>query len=50
MIKQITLELCAGNIDDCLALIDSPIDRFELNSALELDGLTPPLHTLRTLR
>ena len=50
MIKQITLELCAGNIDDCLALIDSPIDRFELNSALELDGLTPTLHTLRTLR
>ncbi len=50
MIKQITLELCTGNIDDCLAMIDSPVDRFELNSALELDGLTPTLHTLRTLR
>jgi len=46
MINNITIEICLGNIQDVEILNDYPIDRIELNSALELGGLTPSLNTL----
>ena len=39
-------ELCAGGIGDVLTASRFPIDRIELNSALELGGLTPSISTL----
>ena len=46
MINNITIEICLGNIQDVEVLNKYPIDRIELNSALELGGLTPSLNTL----
>ena len=50
MMHGITLELCTGSLRDCSLAERFPIDRIELNSALELDGLTPSLSTLRLAR
>ena len=51
MINGITLEICIGNIEDALrAASFDEVDRIEVNSALESDGLTPSLATLRLLR
>ena len=50
MINNITIEICIGNIDDAIVAAKYPIDRIELNSALELGGLTPSLETLRFLK
>lgn len=44
--KNIKLEICVGNINDIIKTKDLNIDRYELNSALELGGLTPTLNTL----
>ena len=41
------LEICCGGINDIELLKDLPIDRIELNSALELGGLTPTIETLK---
>lgn len=46
MINNITIEICLGNIQDVEVLNKYPIDRIELNAALELGGLTPSLNTL----
>lgn len=40
-----TIEICAGSLTDALTANKYPIDRIELNSALELGGLTPSLST-----
>lgn len=50
MIKSIMIEICCGTVDDCLVAINNNVDRIELNSALELGGLTPSLATLRTIK
>ena len=50
MINKIRIELCIGNVDDAVKAASYPIDRIELNSALELGGLTPSLETLRYLK
>ena len=50
MINNITIEVCIGNISDALIASKYPIDRIELNSALELGGLSPSLETIRTLK
>ncbi|MCR5447954.1 MAG: copper homeostasis protein CutC [Solobacterium sp.] len=50
MIRGITTELCAGSIRDCLLAERFPIDRIELNCALELDGLTPSFHEFMSAR
>ncbi len=50
MIKDITIEICIGNVDDAIRASRYPIDRIELNSALELGGLTPSLETLKHLK
>lgn len=50
MIRDITIELCAGSVDDVLTAKDTEIDRIELNCALELGGLTPTLSTLREVK
>ena len=46
MINNTQIEICIGNIDDALIASKYPIDRIELNSALELGGLSPSLETL----
>lgn len=46
MINGTTIEICLGNIQDVKKLNGLGIDRIELNSALELGGLTPSLNTL----
>lgn len=50
MVNGITIEICIGNVDDALKAARYPIDRIELNSALELGGLTPSLETLKYLK
>ena len=50
MINNIQIEICIGNIDDALTASKYPIDRIELNSALELGGLTASLETLKYLK
>lgn len=46
MINNITIEICLGNIQDVKVLNKYPVDRIELNCALELGGLTPSVNTL----
>ena len=46
MINKIQIEICLGNIQDVATLNKYPIDRIELNCALELGGMTPSLNTL----
>ena len=50
MIQGITLELCAGSLTDCRNAELFPIDRIELNCALELGGLTPSFSTFEIAR
>lgn len=50
MINNIKIEICCGSINDCLKAINYPIDRLELNSAIELGGLTPSLSTLKEVK
>ena len=46
MIKDKTIEICCGSIEDCALAGTFPVDRIELNSGIELGGLTPSLGTL----
>ena len=46
MFSTISVEICAGGIEDVITASRFPIDRIELNSALELGGLTPSLSVL----
>ncbi|MFK7766178.1 MAG: copper homeostasis protein CutC [Mariniblastus sp.] len=39
---KITIEVCAASLESAITAETSGADRIELNSALELDGLTPP--------
>ena len=41
------IEICAGSAEDVVTACRFPIDRIELNSALELGGLSPSLSVLR---
>lgn len=50
MINNTTIEICIGNVQDALIASKYPIDRIELNSALELGGLTPSIETLKYLK
>ena len=50
MVNGILIEICIGNISDAVKASKYPIDRIELNSALELGGLTPSLETLKYLK
>lgn len=47
MKNKILIEVCCGSVDDCLVAANNHADRIELNSALELGGLTPSLATLQ---
>ena len=47
MIAGITIEICAGSLTDVIhASSVEAVDRIELNSSLELGGITPSLNTL----
>ena len=46
MVKDKIVEICCGSIEDCTVAQKFPVDRIELNSAIELGGLTPSLGTL----
>ena len=46
MVNNKKIEICIGNVQDIKTLNSYPIDRIELNSALELGGLSPSLNTL----
>lgn len=50
MINNTKIEICVGNIQDALTASKYPIDRIELNSALELGGLSSSLETVKTLK
>ena len=50
MINGIMIEICIGNVQDAIKASKYPIDRIELNSALELGGLSPSLETLKYLK
>lgn len=50
MINNVKIEICIGNGEDGITAAKYPIDRLELNSALELGGLTPTVETLRYLK
>jgi len=46
MKNTITIEICAGSLDDAIAAEETGAARIELNSSLFLGGLTPSLGTL----
>ena len=47
MIRNITIEICAGSLTDVITASSVPeVDRIELNCSLELGGITPSLNTL----
>ena len=50
MINNILIEICIGNVEDALKADRYPIDRIELNSALELGGLSSSVETLKFLK
>ena len=50
MINNTKIEICIGNVTDALKAAEYPIDRIELNSALELGGLSPAKETLCYLK
>ncbi len=50
MNKHIKIEICCGSIEDVQVASQFPIDRIELNSALELGGLTCSNGTLKEAR
>lgn len=51
MICGITIEICAGSLSDVIhASSIEAVDRIELNSSLELGGITPSLNTLLLAR
>ena len=44
------LEVCTGNLQSVMAAVEGGAERIELCSALSLDGLTPSLGLLKTVR
>lgn len=46
MINNTKVEICVGTIDDVVIASKFNVDRLELNSAIELGGLTPSINTL----
>lgn len=51
MKNRITIEICAGSLTDALTASSiAEVDRIELNSALELGGLTPTIETLKEIK
>ena len=50
MINNTIIEICIGNVKDGIIASNYPIDRLELNCALELGGLSPSLETLKYLK
>ncbi len=48
--KNITIEICAGSLDDAIAAEKAGAERIELNSSLFLGGLTPSLGSLRLVK
>lgn len=49
-LRKITLELCAGGIDDVALAVDRSVDRIELNCGMAVGGLTPTSALATTAR
>ena len=47
---EVKLEICAGSIHDFEEVQDLAVDRFELNSAVELGGLSADVETLKAAK
>lgn len=50
MVNGIKIEICIGNVEDAIVASKYPIDRIELNSSLELGGITPSIEVLKYLK
>jgi len=50
MVNNTLIEVCCGSLTDALTAISEPIDRIELNTALELGGLTVNTALLKTVK
>lgn len=50
MINNILIEICVGSIKDAILASKYPIDRIELNTSLELGGLSSSIQSLKTLK
>ena len=50
MKNALTIEICAGSLDDAIAAEKTGAARIELNSSLFLGGLTPSLGSLRLVK
>ena len=50
MCHQSVLEVCCGSLQSAVNAVAGGAERIELCSALEVDGLTPPVEVLRELR
>lgn len=44
---MVTIEVCCGSVEDVQIAAQFPIDRIELNAAINVGGLTPTLSTLK---
>lgn len=50
MVNNTKIEICVGSIDDVIIASKFPIDRIELNCAIELGGITPSIATLKEVK
>lgn len=50
MVNNTLIEVCCGSLTDVLTAISEPIDRIELNTALELGGLTVNTALLKAVK
>lgn len=48
--KKITIETCAGSVEECMRSYEGGADRIELNNAVHMGGLTPSYATVSLAR
>lgn len=50
MAQRICIEACIASVEDAIAAFEGGADRLELNTAISLDGLTPSIGLLRSVK